>query len=234
MGGDRRSPRRRALKSPFPLAQQSQKFSDDLAALLNRTVCRNVKLSSVISNEKNPRSVVGYQITKHVLDARVGIPLTVDNKAPRLFLGLSYRLAPDSASRYLMVVSSALVVTADKDLSEELFHYDYERNKSDGYPEAHLQIVATSDAWRKACTRPDGTSRKVARLHFPVGPRRFRPTIEDLIEFLIVERLTPGHPGWAEIVESSRETFRIKQLRAAIRNDPETARRMLEEIDGQS
>lgn len=194
-------------------------------------MCSNVKLSSVISNEKSPRSVVGYKITKHVLDARTGIPLTTGNKDPRLFLGLSYRLAPDSHSQYLMVESSALVVATDKSLSEELFHYDYERNKADGYPEAHLQVCATSETWKKACTRPDGTTRELSRLHFPVGPRRFRPTIEDLIEFLLVEKLTPGHPGWPDVINASREEFRIKQLRAAIRNDPETARQMLDELD---
>lgn len=56
-----------------------------------------------------------------------------------------------------------------------------------------------------------------------MGGRRFRPTLEDICEFLIVERLVEHRAGWAETLERSREAFQEKQLRAAIRRFPEVA-----------
>jgi hypothetical protein len=62
------------------------------------------------------------------------------------------------------------------------------------------------------------------RLHLPVGGRRFRPTLEDLIDFLIIEKLvTDCRPDWAEEVAAGRERFRRRQLMAVVRRDPESA-----------
>jgi hypothetical protein len=53
--------------------------------------------------------------------------------------------------------------------------------------------------------------------------RRFRPTLEDIIEFLIVEELVEARPKWKAALEANRDAFRDKQLRAAIRQFPEVA-----------
>ena len=45
-----------------------------------------------MSDHPHPRAVVGPGISKRQLDSRVGIPLTIDKKAPRLYLGISFRL----------------------------------------------------------------------------------------------------------------------------------------------
>jgi hypothetical protein len=66
-------------------------------------------------------------------------------------------------------------------------HFDYERDKAGGYPEAHLQVPGQSGALAAMTSGPD--KRSLDRLHFPVGGRRFRPILEDVIEFLIVEQL---------------------------------------------
>lgn len=178
-----------------------------------------------MSDHPHPRAVVGPGISKRQLDSRVGIPLTIDKKAPRLYLGISFRLEADEFRKYLMVTSSVQVLSLAGDLSGELLHYDYERGKGD-YPEAHVQVCASSQEWAKV-RRVDGQSRVLKRLHLPVGPRRFRPSLEDLIEFLVVEKLVVGRAGWEDVVRSGRESFRKKQLRAAIRRDPGTALQVL-------
>jgi hypothetical protein len=96
--------------------------------------------------------------------------------------------------------------------------------------EAHLQICASSEAWRKAGKRLDGRERLLERLHLPVGGRRFRPTLEDLIEFLIVEKLAEPQDDWESAIEASRSRFREKQLKAAIRQQPEIAIAELERL----
>ena len=69
------------------------------------------------------------------------------------------------------------------------------------------------------------------RLHFPAGGRRFRLTLEDVIEFLVAARLASGRQGWADVVAAEREEFYRIQLRAAVRRDPETARDVLRTLD---
>ncbi len=111
-----------------------------------------------------------------------------------------------------------------------LCHMDYERNKTHGYPEAHLQVEGASDAlgpWRMA----DRTRARALRdLHFPVGGRRYRPALEDVIEFLVVEKLATPRDGWQKLLNESRGEFRRRQLRAAIRRDMETATQAVREF----
>jgi len=68
---------------------------------------------------------------------------------------------------YLTVRDSVFGVAAG-DPAVELLQYDYQRDKA-GFPDAHIQVKATGQAWREllsACGRsPDGLS----KLHLPVG-----------------------------------------------------------------
>jgi hypothetical protein len=190
--------------------------------LLNGTVCTGVRITAV-THERLGFAVAGYKITRKQLIPTVGIPLTLGKKVPRGYIGLSYRLRVDDQQRYLMVESSFMGLFLDHDLKHPLLHYDYERDKPDGYPEAHLQVCATSDVWDSLGVRP------LERLHLPVGGRRYRPTLEDFVEFLITEGLADGREQWADIVKSGRDGFHERQLRAAIRRNPQVALDILRE-----
>ncbi len=134
----------------------------------------------------------------------------------------------DESGRYLAVVSSFIGIYAtDRDRSC-LCHFDYERDKTGGYPEAHLQVLGESPAL--AAWGGRFHKKELGRLHLPVGGRRYRPALEDVIEFLIVEKLADARSGWTDPIEQERrEYFRI-QLRAAIRRDPETAREAVRDL----
>jgi hypothetical protein len=72
-----------------------------------------------------------------------------------------------------MVTSSVMILALAPDVADEsnlLLHYDYERGK-EIYPEAHLQVCASSDAWREAGRRLDGKERLLER-----SARRFAVT----------------------------------------------------------
>jgi hypothetical protein len=163
------------------------------------------------------------------------IPLALKRK-PRLYLGLFFRLGPDDARRYPMVQSSVMYLSPDADESRLLLHYDYERDK-DGYPEAHLQVCASSEAWEEVTSQAwdeDARGyvlrdRALERLHLPVGGRRFRPTVEDMIEFLVTEQLVERRDDWAEHVAVGRRNFEERQLRAAVRRNPDAALAILRE-----
>lgn len=168
----------------------------------------------------------------------------------RCWIRVVYRLRLDDEHEYLTVNSSAFGVYGDAEAEGCLCRFDYERGKPD-YPDAHLQIYGTSevlDDWpvgnvedhgedcKPDCDLShDGTpTRKLGDLHIPAGGRRYRPIVEDLAEFLIVEKLTTGRPGWRRQIEEGREDWRRIQLKAAVRRDPDTAREALAQIDSQS
>jgi hypothetical protein len=117
---------------------------------------------------------------------------------------------------------------------------EYERDKGnepdDAVPgrhrrsAAHVQIHGSSEelAYIQGLygSRP---LRGLASFHIPVGGRRFRPTLEDFIEFLWAERLIPTvHDGWQDVLQHHRTEWLRRQLRAAVRSDPSTAVAQLE------
>jgi hypothetical protein len=218
-------------RSRFNLEAESRRFANDLQSLLNNTVCKGVSLTSIITEDDPTRAVVGYRITKRTFADIRAIPITISNRPPKLYLGLSMRLAPDRERRYLMVVSSVTIVATAKDVEDEaniLLHSDYERDKGDGYPEAHMHLQASSGAW-DSVRRLDGTDPFLHELHLPVGGRRFRPILEDLIDFLVYERLVHTHPQCGKTIVDRRDAFYEKQLRAAVRRNPVPAIEQLRE-----
>lgn len=174
--------------------------------------------------------MIGHDIAKDQLDLRKCFPVTI-GADPNIWLAFSMRLEQDFEDEYLMVRQSVMLLSASAEPADTLLHYDYECDKPDDYPDAHLQICATSDDWKRVGVRTDGTERLLERMHLPLGGRRYRPTLEDMVEFLITEKLARAKKGWRKAIASGRDEFRKKQLRAAIRRDPETAREALAKLD---
>lgn len=202
--------------------------------MLNGTVCHGVRLNAVIrdpiAGAKNGMNI-GYQISAKNQDLQTGIPLTISPKQPRLHLGFFMHLEVDDANAYMMVKQSMALLALDADLATELLHYDYERDKQKerGYPEAHLQICATSAHWDVVSRLGDDLP--LSKMHLPVGPvggKRFRPSLEDVIEFLIVEGLVESRDGWRDALEKTRRPFQELQLRAAVREYPQVAAEALQ------
>lgn len=141
------------------------------------------------------------------------------------WLDIGYRLRLDDSGEHLTVDASAFSVCAADDDSSCLCRFDYERGKS-GYPEAHPQVYGESAAL--AVWKGTPKTGRLERLHFPIGGRRYRPTLEDVVEFLIAEELAaPRDEQWPDVLRTEREEFQRIQLRAAIRRDPETVREVL-------
>ncbi len=212
---------------PFDLREKAIAFRDEISDLLNATVCDGIRLTA----SKRPGGVflVSYNLTDKDQTPGKAFAVTLAGK-PSCYLGLSFRLLPDGQQQYLMVQSSVIALYADQEEVEELLHYDYERDKPHGYPEAHLQVAAESAAWTALCNRGPKKHRPLSRLHLPVGGRRYRPTVEDVVEFLIVEGLADGRPGWEQAVKRGREAFQRRQMLAAVRSDPEPVVALLRQL----
>jgi hypothetical protein len=137
-----------------------------------------------------------------------------------LWMDVSFQLCLDAEREHLMVKQSFFGVFGSQDAKHGLFHYDYERDKADGYPDAHLQVYGSSELFDTLNDPKRDQGRSLAQAHFPVGGKRFRPCLEDIIEFLIVERLVEARDGYEKILEAGRDGFRRNQLLAAMRRDP--------------
>lgn len=207
----------------FDLLRETRGFAGTLSSVLNSTVATGVRLSCVGTN--NNEALIGCGISARDVTPR---PFKL-NRGPggqQVWMLASYRLGPDDAQCYLQVNSSVVALTAGADGASELMHFDYEREKPDEYPEAHLQIVASSESWEALSPQ-----KPLSKFHFPVGGRRFRFTLEDVAEFLIREGLVEPSAGATSTLEEHRAEFQRQQLRAAIRRDPQTARQYLGELD---
>jgi len=178
-----------------------------------------------------PSRIPGYALVAHGLSKASAepqaFPVRIGNRKPRCWLKAGYELSLDDSERFLAVVRSFFSVYTAADESSCLCHFDYERDKADGYPEAHLQVVGHSEALANWPGEPN--TRELGRLHLPVGGRRFRPTLEDVIEFLVVEKLAEPREGWRDVLDEQRCEWEQIQLKAAIRKDPQVALAVLSE-----
>ncbi len=107
---------------------------------------------------------------------------------------------------------------------QPLFRMDY-RSDMQSAPVAHWQFHAERGALTHLLSmaqahRPKSVTSPhvLSRLHFPVGGERFRPCIEDLIQFVIEECGVDFVPGWEGAVEAGRERWRRIQLRTVVRD----------------
>lgn len=200
----------------FVLEREVREFTIWLTTLLNGTVSIGTRLCRA---PDMARPIVRVQSRADL------IALTLHGERASGYLGLDYVLRSDDSGRFLMVVSSYVGLFRDAEATELLLHYDYEREKGDSYPEAHIHVNASSGPWSGI------SERALGKLHLPVGGRRFRPSLEDIIEFLITEGLAKGHPGWQSLVEQGRTRYRRIQLAALTRSDPSAVIDVLEDLD---
>lgn len=210
------------------LRNQTNGFTKEIQALLNGTIANYVQIKAVALPVGDDRLfMLGHLLDKRTLTAE-RFPLKPRAPKVELWMDVSFQLRLDAEREHLMVQQSFVGVFGSKDAKHGLFHYDYERNKIDGYPDAHLQVDASSDFFGTLNDPKCDPGRQLGALHFPVGGKRFRPCLEDVIEFLAVERIVQKRDGCEKLLEAGRERFRRNQLMAAMRRDPETVDKFIE------
>ena len=142
-------------------------------------------------------------------------------------LRVDYKLCVDSFSRWLAVEHSSFELKAKVDRTP-IIRWDYDR-KSNNRPSAHVQITAHRGALSHILSKlSHDTPHSMESLHLPMGGDRFRPCLEDIIEFLITDCGFAGGPNWRAIVRDGRAKWRRIQTRVAVRDSPATAVAALE------
>lgn len=201
------------------LESRAREFAGDLSTLLNRTVCDGARLSTVLTEPSLCRIAPG--ITKRQL-VPSRLPLSLGRKATG-YLFVAYILELDQEETFLTVNKSGVGLYAEDDTRSMVFHYDYDRLPPNEYPNPHFQVAGESATLQATIDQSGSGPKSLRDMHFPVGGRRFRPTIEDVVEVLIIEGLAAARDGWAAAVEERREAWREAQLKAAVRRYPDWA-----------
>lgn len=208
------------------LLSHAQNFRDEIAGLLHGTVCDEPPIGAV---ERGGRVVVA-PYNEH-LD-KVPVPLSVAGQH-RIDLRVEFRCTWDFTGQFLAIEWSEFALTLPG--GEALLRVDYVRDHS--WAPSHIHLHAESSALGYLLAYA-GTTKppKTQVLHLPVGGRRLRPSLEDVIAFAIHDLGVEAKPDYASSITSGRARWKRIQVEAAIRdvikNDPEGApNRLREAID---
>ncbi|MGH3767948.1 MAG: hypothetical protein ACRDS0_10115 [Pseudonocardiaceae bacterium] len=128
----------------------------------------------------------------------------------------------DSYQQFLAVEESTYQLIAQVDRAP-IMRFEYERGATTK-PRAHVQVHAHRGALSHLLSQArHPTPHSMESLHLPVGGDRFRPCLEDVIEFLVVECRFDRQEGWRAVLEAGRERWRRMQTRTAVRDSPSEA-----------
>lgn len=128
-------------------------------------------------------------------------------------LELDYALGFDRLGRHLAVQGSSFKLK-DRRGKKPILRVEYLRDARD-VPCSHVHVHAESGLFTELLAATGHKSAaSVASIHIPTGGDRFRPCVEDFIQFLIVECRIAARDGWREEVEAAREEYRRIQTAA--------------------
>ncbi|MEV7054130.1 hypothetical protein AB0N95_01495 [Streptomyces microflavus] len=153
----------------------------------------------------------------------------------RLSLGVRYFCCWDGSSTY-MATDLADVHVFYAGIPDPLVRFEYVRSGTEP-PGAHLHVHAHRDEMAYLLRLSDkgrpkqGLRRdrlpRLAEMHFPVGGHRMRPSLEDVLLFLVREFAIDTADGWRAVVQEHLRRWRLMQLKASVRDAPDTAARVL-------
>lgn len=165
-----------------------------------------------------------------VVDATLPLRESLDQDQGGLAeLSANYKLCVDSYGTHIAVEHSSFTLKAKIERTP-IIRWDYDR-KPNNKPRSHLQITAHRGALTHILSRLDhDTPHSVESLHIPMGGERFRPCLEDVIEFLIRDCGFQGSADWKQTIREGRARWRRIQTHAVVRDSPECAVTELESL----
>jgi hypothetical protein len=194
----------------YPLREQAGTFADRVASLLEGTVADSAPITvtragnrlAVASSDGNNRSQ----------------PITLTCRGtPVVDLWLRYLCSWDSYGSYLAVDKSSIRLCVHR-VREPLIRFEYERQRRDGLA-AHIQVHAENSdlGWLSAKTdRPRNPL--LPSIHLPVGGRRFRTPLEDIVEMAIRDLGVDCTEQWKDALRLHRDEWLGTQTQAVVRD----------------
>lgn len=198
------------------LVQQAEGFAAELTALLQRAL------------PGSPAAVAEVAGERVVVRPEAEIPLFVDQRDLAV-LTVSLRCQLDSRGKWLAIEESNFGLTARRDRTPVLrFHYVRGDQRPPG---GHIHVHAHRGALSHLLSQSGHDEpHDISALHIPVGGARFRPCLEDVIQFLFEECRFDSIPGWKEAVQEGRASWRRRQVKAVVRDFQGDAAEALEAL----
>lgn len=205
------------MTAPGGLAEQAHRYALDVARLL--TAVLPGAPTDVVAEVSGDRVVL--RPSGPVLLRVAGEPLAE--------LNITVRCRLDSRGRWLAVDASRYELKALLDRTPVL-RWDYVRD-AHTVPAAHINVHAHRGALSHLLSQSGHPSaHDMAKLHVPLGGARFRPCLEDVLQFLISECRFDSIDGWRTAVEAGRADWRRTQTKAVARDLPQVAAETLEDL----
>lgn len=210
------------------LDAEARAFGDLVDDLLTRTLPRAPGMQVSVIGEKL-RVTPAEQYVDDQGKEHGGIPLCVNGDVELAWLRIHYACRPDSVGKFLAVDGSKFWIVSKKDRSPLLrFEYNYDARND---PHSHIQMHAERGAFSHLLSRTGHVrAHDLSSLHLPTGGARFRPGLEDVIQFLITDCKFKSVDGWQGAVDEHRARWRGIQTRAASRAMPAEAAEALRGI----
>lgn len=215
-------PQLSAEKAAFEFA--AHEFAEELSDTVQAVAGQDCRRFEAVVTHDPPDAYISQE-------ERAGIPLTRDGDTI-LRLDVSIKLTTDHTGGFLRVHTSQFRVFVEGG-TLPVFRYEYELAKEgSAQPAAHMQFHGSHPDLERLMVRAGRTSSRSSRpsggpnvtdLHMPVGGTRFRPCLEDVLEFLINEfgiDPLPDRLSALSALADGRREWRRKQLRTAIRDNP--------------
>ena len=209
------------------LETQARRFAAETSELLNGTVADGVRVSALSTASGHTIMGAGVKKTQASPDP---IPIAPSGSKALVFLYLihSYELDPEGVY-FTMSSTMSLYTSTEMEDDQLIVGIDYVRNPSNEFPGSHLHVAGHRDDLDSIYLGDERKTRKLRDLHLPVGGKRFRPTLEDLIEFMVTEEMVVPRPQWRRVVDDHRDRWTRIQVKASTRRYQDDAAEALRE-----
>jgi hypothetical protein len=204
--------------APDGLVTQAQGFAARIQDLLDDVLPGSRRIAATVRPERGRVSVqaVGADGLPTTVPIRVGGEVLAE-------ITVSFLCGLDWTSTYLKVEQSKFGVNLTRD-RHPLARLEFD-GKNSTAPTAHWhfhgerrEFTQLLSAARQSGSRTARAPDRLSALHFPVGGERWRPCLEDFLQFLVEECGADANEGWREAVSDGREIWRRMQMRALVRD----------------
>lgn len=205
--------------SETSIRDRSANFADEIQSTVRAVLPGQVDVQSIAAPGRDDRFIVR---PTGVDGESVRIPLYVAGEALAALSAQIY-LGMDRVDAYLKTLRMDLAVHSTLDRTP-LARLEF-RSDMTSDPIAHWQVHGERGSLSHLLARAHAVRPKIVKkphdmssLHFPVGGERFRPCLEDFLQFLVHECGVDANEGWEIAITEGRERWRRRQLRAIARD----------------
>lgn len=209
------------------LAEFAESFAAEIEELLNGTITEGAVVSFNKLGDRDrylvaPGDAGAFGKFTGLVPASLDRSLRAREKSP-IWLKVFYQLTMDAQGDHPAVYSSMFGWCVKPESAHCPIRVEYERNLA-ARQASHVQIDGESEGWAYGLGRLGRPMAALQKIHLPMGGKRFRPSLEDFIEFLIQESMVPSkRRTWQAAIDVGREKWENRQTGAAVRRLPAVA-----------